>query len=362
MNTHKPLSKTLPATPQLLCAAFNQDQGCFAIGHELGFRVYNADPMQLKVKRNFDGGIGSVAMLHRTNYLALIGGGRAPKFPGNKVIIWDDLKRKSSLVIEFMDPVMRVLLSRIRIVVVVRNRVHVYGFLSPPKPLAVFDTAENGHGIADLSVNATPSDAYQILAFPGRTVGQIQLVDVSPKGQERNLVSLIKAHKAPVRCLVLNRLGTMVASASEKGTIIRVHSTTNTSLLHEFRRGLDRAVVTSMAFSPNGSKLAVLSDKLTLHVFNVSLSGANRKHVLNRLTLPLPQYFQSTWSFVSARVDDHVLPSDEGVLGWSGEDCLVLVWKAQGIWEKYCIIEKDGDEGKEWTLVKEGWRGFGELG
>lgn len=472
MNTHTPLLNGGEKGSKILSVNFNQDQGCFAVGHENGFLVYNTNPIDLRVKRNFSNsnrhhlhspssssaatssssvssngqgsGIGHVTMLHRTNYLALVGGGKNPKFANNKVIIWDDLKRKNSLNLEFMSPVLNVFLSRIRIIVVLKNQVLVYGFLAPPKKFATYETIDNEYGLADLSVNSshlssssssipnTSSSStslsnaflsksntslnskepihkdhtkYQTLAFPGRSIGQIQLVDVSPAGQEKNLVSIIKAHKSKIRCLALNRSGTLIASASETGTIIRIHSTYNTALLYEFRRGLDRAVITSMKFSHNDTKLAVLSDKNTLHVYNVSpindssnkdsdsiinnshsndkKTPTNRHHLLNKISIPIPipNYFMSTWSFCSVntskyhtnKIDDgnnneHL--NDVGTIGWAGNDSIIIIWKNKRIWEKYVIVDKQSSNNTHheasnsngnWEIIRYSWKSLDSL-
>jgi WD40 repeat protein len=323
--------------------------------------VFNTDPFELRVKREFsDGGIGLAQMLNRTNYLALVGGGREPKFPQNKVIIWDDLKQKGSLSLEFLSPILNVLLSRTRIVVVLKNKVHIYAFSSPPTRLAAYDTVDNVHGVAVMS--------NHIVAFPSRREGQIQIVNLTSGGNSsttgQQLVSISRAHRGAIRCLCLNEAGTIIASASETGTIIRLHSTTNTSLLHEFRRGLDRAVVCSMAFNPSSTRLAVLSDKGTLHVFDTSSlvhagESSNRRHVLGKLP-GMPQYFRSEWSFVSAHVT-----GTRGILGWSAEDAVIVVWTAERKWEKYVIVERESSvsvgpngtpEPPQWELLREAWR------
>ncbi|KAI5301015.1 Phosphatidylinositol 3,5-bisphosphate-binding protein [Ascosphaera pollenicola] len=213
--------------------------------------------VQLILEADFNAGIGLASMLGQTNYLALVGGGRKPKFPQNKMIIWDDSKQRVVITLEFRTSVLRTLLSKTLIVVALRNSIEIYQFSTAPRKIHEFETGDNSQ---DGLVCLGP----EIVAFPGRTAGQVQLVELKTGN-----VSIIPAHETRLRALALSRDGLLLATAGEKGTLIRLYATSNCAKIAEFRRGIDPAEIYSIAFNPSNSLLAVTSDKSTLHIFDL---------------------------------------------------------------------------------------------
>jgi len=83
-------------------------------------------------------------------------------------------------------------------------------------------------------------------------------------------LNAIRAHKGKLSTIQFNRDGTLLATASEKGTVIRVFSVLNASQLCTLRRGSYAATIYSIAFSSDSSLLSVSSDKGTVHVFKLA--------------------------------------------------------------------------------------------
>lgn len=275
--------------------------GCFVCGLNNGFRVFNAEPLKEKQSRIFaDGGIGHAEMLFRCNYLALIGGGRPPKYPTNKVMIWDDRKSKCVIELPFKSEVKAVRLRRDRIVAVLETRVIVFTFTQSPQQLHVYKTTDNPKGLCVLSPEPSEaSNSCKLLVFPGPEVGQVQIVDLA---EPKKSASILAAHETSLNCIALNNDGTRLATASKKGTLIRVFDTHSNKKLHELRRGSNKASITCISFSRDSKLVCVSSDTKTVHIFNLEHQedagsiGSAAKRLL------LPSIASSQWSFAKFSV------------------------------------------------------------
>lgn len=86
-------------------------------------------------------------------------------------------------------------------------------------------------------------------------------------------INVIEAHRSPLACITLNSDGTLLATASDKGTIIRVFSVPDGHKLHQFRRGSMPSRIYSMSFNTTSTLLCVSSSTETIHLFKLSRQG-----------------------------------------------------------------------------------------
>ncbi|NXB05018.1 WIPI4 protein, partial [Cnemophilus loriae] len=261
------------------------------------------------------GSVGLVEMLHRSNLLAIVGGGSHPKFPDASVLIWDDAREgKDKLVLEFSfpKPVLAVRMRHDRLVVALQSRLYVFSFPHRPTKLFEFDTRDNPKGTPRCPaappgiVDLCPSLERALLVFPGHKCGSLQLVDLgSAKPGTSSAPVTINAHQSEVGCAALSPPGTLVASASRRGTLIRLFCTQSRARLLELRRGTDPATLYCLAFSPDCSFLCAASDKGTGHVFALRDTRLNRRSALARVGKVGPvlgPYVESQWSLASFTV------------------------------------------------------------
>ena len=142
-----------------------------------------------------DGGIRIVEMLYRSNLLVLVGGGRNPRFPSNKVVIYDHRAGQFVAELEFRSDVKAVKVRKDFLVVVLLSKIFVYSFSAAPEKLSHFETADNEAGVVALSI----SEDKPILAFPAEQ--KVARNDDLLKGQ----TTMIKAHKSQIAVSLLTR-------------------------------------------------------------------------------------------------------------------------------------------------------------
>jgi WD40 repeat protein len=65
---------------------------------------------------------------------------------------------------------------------------------------------------------------------------------------EKNHSHVIEAHTSSLSKIALNFSGSILATASDKGTLIRLFSTEDGSPIQEVRRGADKAEIFSISF------------------------------------------------------------------------------------------------------------------
>jgi autophagy-related protein 18 len=102
-------------------------------------------------------------------------------------------------------------------------------------------------------------------------------------------INVIQAHKSPLSQVAINSTGTLLATSSEKGTVIRVFAIPSADKVYQFRRGTREARIYSISFNTVSTLLAVSSATDTVHIFRLGGSkGSNGEGSSKRQTPSSP--------------------------------------------------------------------------
>lgn len=266
-------SNSMPGNIYLMSYGFNQDHSCFVCGTTSGFRVYTTSPVCEVHRREHSAqfsqrSVSLIAMLFKTNIFAMVttGDGDDPsRSGGNKVQIWDDQKSKMVGEIRTRNEVRGVVLRRDVIAVVCEYAIYVYT-CDKLRVILYLTTNANTSGLCVLA----PASEPWILCCPGQSTGAVR-VQVG-----KNETHVFTAHQTPLACLAVNASGSLVATASESGTVVKVFQTApDGQLLYRLRRSISSSIISSLAFRSDDKYLAVASSSPTVHIFKLDPETAH---------------------------------------------------------------------------------------
>ena len=274
---------------------FNQDRSCFCLGTDEGYEIYNCNPLKkIFSKKIGENGICFISMLFRTNILALVKKNtKTIDYNENKVIIWDDKLNTKTGEIEFKKKIKNICIRKDFIIVSLDDIIYIY-YLQDLKLFKKINTFLSNKGLFSI----TYQDYKFLLVCCGDKVGEIKLFDIK---KNKNVV--IKAHETNLNFITLSKSGNIVATCSEKGTIIRIFHTLTNTIIKELRRGSDITKINWIEISPCENMILCRSQKGTIHIFNTDYKKTVIKNKNKLFTFAkyfknyLPKYFSSEWSF-----------------------------------------------------------------
>ena len=347
------MERTLTNNSKMLCFSFNQDSSCFCIGTEKGFIIYKASPLNDYYIRDLNGGVGLIAMFNNSNLVGIVGGGKRPYSALNKLVIWNDATSKPILEITVDFKIKNIKVKKSLIAIIGKKTIKIYYYNSLEDIMNYIDidtitTPENKNGI--FTMNTDPKK--NIIAYLTKNIGEIMIKTYfrkknSDDENDYKIVSKtqsISAHQSEVTVMSLDPKGDILASVSQKGSLIRLFDTSTGAFLKGLRRGNDSAEIYSINFDKTSQYVLITSNKGTVHIFNIGKSKIvkNPKSFLSSLAPYLNlqnTYLDNEWSFAQY----HTKCKINNIANFSGKNNDIVVLTENGMYYRAQFNYKGGE-------------------
>lgn len=244
--------------------SFNQDYSLISIGTNCGYKIIQISPLQIHQK-NLLGSISHCELSYRSNLLALIGGGKIPKFNPKKVVIYNDLEDCVENEFKFSIPVLNVKFKKNYIFIVCEKKIYVFD-ITTSQNIDSFDTISNKKGI--IAVNGC--EEQTLMAHPIEFEDEPNKGYVGIKNYKTKKYYTLLVHEEPISFMEMDYNGLLLATANVKGSIIRLHNLLDKTLVYECKRGKNKAIINYICFDLEYNYIGVTSSKGTIHLWQLN--------------------------------------------------------------------------------------------
>ncbi|OBA22911.1 WD40 repeat-like protein [Metschnikowia bicuspidata var. bicuspidata NRRL YB-4993] len=278
---------------------FNQDASCVALGLESGYRIYSCKPNISKclISRREES-VGIIEMLYCTSLVAIVGLGEEVGSLPRKLKILNSKRQTTICDLIFPSTILLVKLSHQRMVVLLEEQIYIYD-IKNMNLLHTIETSPNLNLLCALSDNYGTTGT-SLLAYPSppKTIthesllvnglntngglhsvqNNIQSVSNAPNRVGDAIIfdltslqplAVIEAHKSALSAMCISIDGSLLATASDKGTIVRVFNVNSGVKLYQFRRGTYPTKIFSLSFSIDNKYVVATSSSETVHIFRL---------------------------------------------------------------------------------------------
>ncbi|XP_021431876.2 WD repeat domain phosphoinositide-interacting protein 1 [Oncorhynchus mykiss] len=286
-----------PGGPQdLISSSFNQDTTSLSVGTKSGYRLFSVtsvDKMDCIHEGAESPDVYIVERLFSSSLVVVV----SLSMPRRMNVY--HFKRGTEICnYSYSNNILSVRLNRQRMVVCLEESVYIHNIKDMKLLKTLLNIPHNPSGLCALSVNH--GNSY--LAYPGsQTIGEIMVYDAN----NLSTVTMIPAHDSPLAALTFNVSGTKLASASERGTVIRVFTIPEGQRLFEFRRGMKRYVsISSLSFSSDAQFLCASSNTETVHIFKLERHSPSREGECPTWGAYVGKMFTAASTYLPSQVSD----------------------------------------------------------
>lgn len=329
---------------------FNQDCTSLAVGSKIGYRLYSLSGVD-SLEQIYSNATEDTCLVERLFSSSLVA---VVSLTAPRTLKVCHFKKGTEICnYSYSNTILAVKLNRARLVVCLEESLYIHNIRDMKVLHTIRDTPPNPQGLCALSINN--DNCY--LAYPGSsTIGEVQIFDAN----NLHAKTMIPAHESPLAALAFSPNGTRIATASEKGTVIRVFSVADGTKLFEFRRGVKRCVVIScLAFSMCSQYLGCSSNTETVHVFKLEEPKDSPRrsveetswmgYLTNYLPTQVTDVFNQGRAFTTAHLPYYGVRNVIAITTIQNQ-LRLLVASEDGTLYVYNL---DGNEGGDLTLLKQ---------